>query len=210
MGFKMLLPDYTEDRILEVVQGVFHEEELDAPTSEFGFEAYLRMHTNNTSNGEEHAIMEFAGTLEDIVSKAPGQRIFYVMLLASYLVLVGVSSHIIHFFKCDQFSEAEDGKTKEFLFKDYSIDCLDRRYKAFTIYTGFMVAIYPCGIPLAYLALVYKHRCLQPSRRRAVPILHTTRICTMFSSGAATSSVLGSRQLATRAATAIARGLHCG
>jgi hypothetical protein len=86
------------------------------------------------------------------------QTIFTLGLLLSFLVLVGVSSQTIHLFKCDLFDEAEDGKQKAWLFKDYSVDCDGKRYQGFVAYSCFMILVYPIGIPLSYATLIWHHK----------------------------------------------------
>mmetsp|Transcript_57436 Transcript_57436/g.113194 ORF Transcript_57436/g.113194 Transcript_57436/m.113194 type:complete len:737 (-) Transcript_57436:21-2231(-) len=92
------------------------------------------------------------------VSAKTKQTVFTLGLLLSFLVLVGVSSHTIHLFKCDQFDEAGDGRKKAWLFMDYSVDCMGARYRGFVAYACFMIFVYPIGIPLSYATLIWHHR----------------------------------------------------
>ena len=81
----------------------------------------------------------------------------YTFLILTYLVVIGASSKILHFYKCHEF-ELPDGGSERYLWLDYSVDCDSSEYKNYTIYAGIMAFIYPIGIPLMYFIMVYRHR----------------------------------------------------
>lgn len=41
---------------------------------------------------------------------------------------------------------------------DWRIDCTDANHKAFEVYAGIMVFVYPVGIPLLYAVLLFERR----------------------------------------------------
>ena len=71
----------------------------------------------------------------------------YTFLILTYLVIIGASSKILHFYKCHIF-EVPGGESERYLRLDYSVDCDDTKYKDFMVFAGIMVFIYPIGIPL--------------------------------------------------------------
>ena len=72
------------------------------------------------------------------------ELIAYAFLFFTFVIMVGASTTIFHFFKCDDFPEA-DGGTESYLFKDYSLDCSGTRYTTFVVYAAAMVLVYPIG-----------------------------------------------------------------
>lgn len=72
-------------------------------------------------------------------------------------VLIGTSTTLFHFFKCDEFDEVPGGPER-YLMEDYSVDCDSPRYRAYVGFAGIMIFIYPIGIPLMYAALVWQHK----------------------------------------------------
>jgi len=85
------------------------------------------------------------------------QRIIDILLALSFIVLVGVSTTLFHFFKCDLMA-LPDGTAEAYLFKDYSVDCSTSKYRTVSIFAAIMIAVYPIGIPVSYFALLFKHR----------------------------------------------------
>ncbi|CAM9790765.1 unnamed protein product [Scytosiphon promiscuus] len=75
------------------------------------------------------------------------------LLLLTFLVYSSVSSMVFQTFACETL---DDGI--EYLRGDYRIYCTDATHKAFEVYAGFMMIVYPVGIPLLYAILLYQHR----------------------------------------------------
>ena len=76
-------------------------------------------------------------------------------LLLSFLVYSNISATVFQMFACD---DLDDGNT--YLRADYRIQCDSTRHKMFQIYAGFMVIIYPVGIPAMYAVLLFRSRVL--------------------------------------------------
>jgi len=85
------------------------------------------------------------------------KRIIGILLALSFIVLVGVSTTLFHFFKCDLMA-LPDGTAEAYLFKDYSVDCSTSKYRTVSTFATIMIAVYPIGIPVSYFALLFKHR----------------------------------------------------
>ena len=68
-------------------------------------------------------------------------------LVLTYLIFIGASSKVLHFFKCHEF-DLPDGGTESYLYRDYSVDCNGSEYKKYVVFARIMVIIYPIGIPL--------------------------------------------------------------
>lgn len=75
------------------------------------------------------------------------------LLLLTFLVYSSVSSTVFQTFACETL---DDGK--EYLRADYRIHCTDAKHKAFEVYAGIMLAVYPVGIPLLYAVLLFRRR----------------------------------------------------
>ena len=75
------------------------------------------------------------------------------LLLLTFLVYSSVSSMVFQTFACETL---DDGI--EYLRADYRIHCTDDKHKAFEVYAGFMVFVYPVGIPLLYAVLLFQCR----------------------------------------------------
>ena len=83
------------------------------------------------------------------LSQRVGGKLSYCFLLFTFLILVGVSSVLFEYFQCKDFDLPEGG-VESYVRRDYSVDCQDSRYLNFKLYAGFMICIYPLGIPLLY------------------------------------------------------------
>jgi hypothetical protein len=81
----------------------------------------------------------------------------YTFLILTYLVLIGASSKILHFYKCHEF-ELPGGGSERYLWLDYSVDCDSSEYQDYMVFAGVMAFVYPIGIPLMYFVMVYRHR----------------------------------------------------
>ncbi|CAM9340915.1 unnamed protein product, partial [Hapterophycus canaliculatus] len=75
------------------------------------------------------------------------------LLLLTFLVYSSVASMVFQTFACETL---DDGI--EYLRADYRIHCTDAKHKAFEVYAGIMVFLYPVGIPLLYSTLLFQHR----------------------------------------------------
>ena len=74
-------------------------------------------------------------------------------LLISFLVYSSVSSVVLQMFACDTL---ETGK--RYLRADYTIECDSDKHRALQIYAGFMIILYPVGIPALYAGLLFSNR----------------------------------------------------
>jgi hypothetical protein len=77
--------------------------------------------------------------------------VMQVVLTVSYLALPGVSAKVFQTFRCEHFDNGS-----EYLMADYSIDCKSTLHRAFALYSGMMVLVYPLGIPISYFYLLYQ------------------------------------------------------
>lgn len=75
------------------------------------------------------------------------------LLLLTFLVYSSVSSMVFQTFACETLDD-----DVEYLRADYRIHCTDAKHKAFEVYAGIMVFVYPMGIPLLYAALLFQRR----------------------------------------------------
>ena len=75
------------------------------------------------------------------------------LLLLTFLVYSSVSSMVFQTFACETLDD-----DIEYLRADYRIHCTDAKHKAFEVYAGIMVFVYPLGIPLLYAALLFQRR----------------------------------------------------
>ncbi|CAN0506184.1 unnamed protein product, partial [Ectocarpus sp. 12 AP-2014] len=74
------------------------------------------------------------------------------LLLLTFLVYSSVSSTVFQTFACETLDEIE------YLRADYRIRCTDAKHKAFQVYAGVMIVVYPLGIPLLYANLLFQRR----------------------------------------------------
>ncbi|CAM9304988.1 unnamed protein product [Ectocarpus sp. 6 AP-2014] len=82
-----------------------------------------------------------------------GQKHMSMVLLISFLVYSSVSTTVFQAFACEGL---DDGVA--YLRVDYRIECDSSKHRAFQVLAGFMILVYPVGIPLFYAYLLYKHR----------------------------------------------------
>lgn len=76
-----------------------------------------------------------------------------IMLLVAFLVYGSVSATVFGAFSCE---ELDDGRS--YLRGDYSIRCDTDKHRSFQGYAGFMIFIYPVGIPALMAVLLFSHR----------------------------------------------------
>ncbi|CAM9283120.1 unnamed protein product [Laminaria digitata] len=69
-----------------------------------------------------------------------------------FFVYSSVSSTVFQMFACDSL---DDGKL--YLRADYCILCTDAKHRALQAFAGFMIVVYPVGIPLLFAVLLNRH-----------------------------------------------------
>lgn len=75
------------------------------------------------------------------------------VLLITFLVYSSVSSTVFQMFACEGLDDR-----KHYLRADYRIECDSSEHQAFQVFAGFMILVYPVGIPLLYGYFLYKNR----------------------------------------------------
>ena len=76
-----------------------------------------------------------------------------MVLLVTFLVYSSISSTVFQMFACEVL---DDGSN--YLRADYRINCDSTKHKELQIYAGFMIVLYPVGIPLLYAGLLFRDR----------------------------------------------------
>ena len=74
-------------------------------------------------------------------------------ILVAFLFYSSASSAVFRAFACESL---DDGK--KYLRSDYRIECDSPKHRAFQIYAGFMIAVYPLGIPMLFAILLFRSR----------------------------------------------------
>jgi predicted metal-dependent TIM-barrel fold hydrolase len=77
----------------------------------------------------------------------------------TYCIYTIVSGIVIRALQCDDDFKASRNSPyfgDAFLYQDYTVSCNSKRYKLYKIYAIVMVFVYPIGIPLLYVAVLYK------------------------------------------------------
>lgn len=92
-------------------------------------------------------------TTDDGVTENIRHKHLSAVLLLLFFVYSSVSSTVFRMFSCDSLDDGE-----EYLRADYRIMCTDAKHRALQVYAGFMIAVYPVGIPLLFVVLLYRHR----------------------------------------------------
>ena len=83
-------------------------------------------------------------------------------LLITFLVYSSVSFVVFQMFACDKLDTG-----KRYLRADYTIECDSDKHRALQIYAGFMIILYPVGIPAFYAGLFFSnHRVLRDEKSR--------------------------------------------
>jgi hypothetical protein len=78
-------------------------------------------------------------------------------LILTYIVLPGVSSILFRFFECQNVDP--DGVilgSQRYMTADYSISCDSNRRYFGLVWNIIMIFVYPVGIPVMYLTLLYQ------------------------------------------------------
>eukprot|EP00752_Nemacystus_decipiens_P012610 g11167.t2 len=82
-----------------------------------------------------------------------GRKHVSMVLLISFLVYSSVSATVFQAFACEDLDDE-----KKYLRADYRIECDSPEHRAFQVYAGIMIFVYPVGIPLFYAYLLYNKR----------------------------------------------------
>ena len=89
-----------------------------------------------------------------------GEKLSYLMLLVTFMVLPSATTVSLNTFVCERLDTHDppgiDSGDDAFLASDYSIKCDTSEHKAYSIYAGIMIFLYPIGIPLLYLWLLLR------------------------------------------------------
>ena len=97
-----------------------------------------------------------SGAANDAVSRKALKRVTNVhvsaVLWLTFLVYSTVSSIVFQAFACDKLDDGGD-----YLRADYRILCTSAKHRAFMVYSGFMILVYPVGILVLYLYLLCQH-----------------------------------------------------
>jgi hypothetical protein len=82
---------------------------------------------------------------------------YLVFLAMTFLIYSTVSTTVFQTFACDTIDDSATHKTS-YLRADYSIQCGTAKHTLYRVYAGFMVIIYPLGIPALYACLLWRNR----------------------------------------------------
>ena len=127
----------TADEVQAAVDECFAVADEDS-SGEINFVEFLLYMEHARRTGRTSVFSTLADKIEANITKTEGQTVIYVLLFFSFLVLVNTSTELFHFFKCDQFPEA-DGGAQSYLLKDYSLSCDSTRYKIYQAYVILMI-----------------------------------------------------------------------
>lgn len=94
---------------------------------------------------------------------APQKKAIRFTLLIAFIVLPTTSTKIFRTFLCLDFEEGR------FLAADLSIDCDGTFFLMMRFYAACAITVYPVGIPLGFLAVLYKNRTAISSRDISKP-----------------------------------------
>ena len=76
-----------------------------------------------------------------------------VIIIIAFLVYSSASSAVFRTFSCDTL---DDGNI--YLRADYRIECDSSKHRAFMVYSGLMIIVYPLGIPVFFGILLFRNR----------------------------------------------------
>jgi hypothetical protein len=82
---------------------------------------------------------------------------YLVFLAMTFLIYSTVSTTVFQTFACDTIDDSA-ADTTSYLRADYSIQCGTAKHTLYRVYAGFMVIIYPLGIPALYAWLLWSNR----------------------------------------------------
>eukprot|EP00611_Tribonema_gayanum_P001665 TRINITY_DN1121_c0_g1_i2.p1 TRINITY_DN1121_c0_g1~~TRINITY_DN1121_c0_g1_i2.p1 ORF type:complete len:1342 (+),score=240.10 TRINITY_DN1121_c0_g1_i2:48-4073(+) len=77
-----------------------------------------------------------------------------LFLVFTFVIFSGVSAIVLQTFAC----ETLEGTGVSYLRADYSIRCQTSKHSAYMVYAGFMILVYPIGIPALYAWVLRQHR----------------------------------------------------
>jgi hypothetical protein len=66
------------------------------------------------------------------------------------------SSAVLKMFHCHEL-QFSDSETKSYLYADYSIQCYEGSWNGYAAMAGFMLLVYPIGIPVFFIMALYPH-----------------------------------------------------
>lgn len=81
------------------------------------------------------------------------QKHLSMVLLVTFLIYSSVSSTVFRMFACEHL---DDGNY--YLRSDYRIHCDTTKHRVLQLYAGFMILVYPVGIPMFYAVLLWNNR----------------------------------------------------
>ena len=111
------------------------------PVLSFGDFMYAVQQTRQEGRETEFSLLVDAAEAE--ANQQKGNSIFFVLLLFSFVVLIGTSSTVFEYFQCVYFEEADPAVS--YLARDYSLDCASPRYRSYLAYAVAMLLVYPLG-----------------------------------------------------------------
>lgn len=101
-----------------------------------------------------HAVLEIWLVKKEAVLKQEMRvTLSTVFLVVLFLIYPSCSNKILATFSC---RTLDDGSST--ITVDPSVSCQTSEYTSFTVYAGFMVLIYPIGVPVLYGMLLYRER----------------------------------------------------
>ena len=151
--FSEMLADFghplPESRLLEEIRGTLKPNKAfkEKGVLDFGEFLYLINFGQNRrriGTGHDSFFQVLGNDIYTKLTKIRADRYMWFLLLLTFLVLIGTSTKLFHFYRCHAFPEI----SSNFLQKDYSISCLSSRYRVFEFYAGAMILVFPIGIPL--------------------------------------------------------------
>jgi hypothetical protein len=77
-----------------------------------------------------------------------------MLLSITYIIFASVSTTVLDTFNCRTYGD----DPTEYMVSDQSLSCDTEEHKSYGMYAGFMVFVYPLGIPLLYFGLLWKDR----------------------------------------------------
>ena len=104
------------------------------------------------------------------------KRLFYTefFLLVTHVVLSVTSITSFQAFVCDEFDAGDQGTVKV-LRVERTLSCESQLWHHTAVYAGFMVAIYPVGVPLLYAVLLFAHHEKLNPTQHTQPLLNVAR-----------------------------------
>ena len=107
----------------------------------FGDFMYAVRRTRQEGRETEFSLIVDASEAE--ANQQKGDSMFFLLLLFSFVILIGTSSTVFEYFQCVYFKEANPAVS--YLARDYSLDCASPRYRSYMAYAVAMLLVYPLG-----------------------------------------------------------------